>query len=121
MLAANQAFYDAFEACDLDAMSDLWLHDDRSVCTHPGWATLRGWAAIGASWFAIFQNPERLQLILTNVNANVSGDLAWVSLDENLLAARASGTVAALNVFERIEGRWRLVAHHGSSVLASQS
>ena len=45
VLEANQAFYEAFEARDIDAMSELWEHTDRVVCTHPGWATLRGWGA----------------------------------------------------------------------------
>ena len=47
VLEANQAFYDAFEAHDIDAMSDLWEHTDRVACTHPGWGTLRGGAGGG--------------------------------------------------------------------------
>ena len=43
VLEANRAFYAAFEARDIDAMSDVWEHSDRSACTHPGWPTLRGW------------------------------------------------------------------------------
>jgi hypothetical protein len=40
VLAANQAFYEAFETHDLDAMSDLWEHSDRASCVHPGcWPT----------------------------------------------------------------------------------
>ena len=52
--AAHQAFYEAFEARDLDAMSDVWEHSDRIVCTHPGWGALRGWGAVSGSWFALF-------------------------------------------------------------------
>ena len=50
---ANRRFYDAFEARDLDAMSDVWAHDDRVSCTHPGWRTLHGWGAVSGSWFAL--------------------------------------------------------------------
>ncbi|MDQ4098748.1 MAG: DUF4440 domain-containing protein, partial [Actinomycetota bacterium] len=25
-------------------MSRVWEHSERVVCTHPGWATLRGWS-----------------------------------------------------------------------------
>ena len=39
--AANAAFYEAFEARDMDAMSEVWEHSDRVVCTHPGWQALR--------------------------------------------------------------------------------
>ncbi len=121
VLAANQAFYDAFEAADLDRMSAVWEHSDRVVCTHPGWATLRGWSKVSASWFAIFRNPLRLQVILTEPRAVVVGDCAWVSVDENLLGASAGpgSTVAALNVFVRRDSGWAMVAHHGSGVVGS--
>jgi ketosteroid isomerase-like protein len=122
---AHQAFYDAFEARDLDAMSEVWEHSDRVVCTHPGWRTLRGWGAVSGSWFALFGSPSSLQFILTDQVVVVDGDLAWVSVDENLIGggtAEGQGTelgstVAALNLFRRqADDRWRMVAHHGSPV-----
>jgi ketosteroid isomerase-like protein len=119
VLAANQAFYDAFEAADLDAMSALWEHSERVACTHPGWATLRGWGGIVASWYAIFQNPQRLQFILTEPFAMAEGDVGWVTVNENLLDGQLGSTVAALNVFLRTESGWLMVAHHGSPVMRS--
>ncbi len=113
---ANRAFYDAFEARDLDAMSDVWEHADRVSCTHPGWRTLHGWGAVSGSWFALFGGPSPLQFILTNEVVTVAGDAAWVTVDENLISAEGSGTVAAVNLFLRVGERWRLVAHHGSAV-----
>jgi ketosteroid isomerase-like protein len=115
--AANSAFYVAFEAGDLDAMSKLWEHSDRIVCTHPGWASLRGWAQVAASFFALFQNSQHLQFILTKERAEVAGDTAWVSVDENILQSSNATTVAALNLFVRGDGgEWLLVAHHASPV-----
>lgn len=119
VLAANQRFYDAFEAADLDAMSDLWEHSERVVCTHPGWNSLRGWASVAASFFALFQGGQEMQFILTGAHAEVAGDTAWVSVDENLLAADIGGTMAAVNIFARDGGSWRLVVHHASPVAAS--
>jgi ketosteroid isomerase-like protein len=116
VLAANHAFYEAFEARDLDAMSELWEHSDRIVCTHPGWQTLRGWAAVSASWFALFGGPQELQFILTNEVAGIEGDAAWVSVDENLLGGSVGGTVAALNLFVFDGERWRMVGHHGGGI-----
>jgi len=114
--AANKAFYAAFEACDLDAMSRLWEHSDRIVCTHPGWASLRGWGQVAASFFALFQNAQHLQFILTKESTEVAGDLAWVSVDENILQSSNATTVAALNLFVRTAEGWRMVAHHASPV-----
>ena len=118
--AANADFYNAFEARDLDAMSRLWEHTAEVVCTHPGWATLRGWPKVSASFFALFQNAEHLQFILTNEQAQVRGELGWVTVDENILDAEGATTVAALNLFAKgEEGEWQMVAHHGSPVTAS--
>jgi ketosteroid isomerase-like protein len=118
VLDANTAFYDAFEARDLDAMSDVWEHSDRVSCTHPGWSTLRGWGAVSGSFLVLFRSPGGLQFILTNVAAVVAGSVAWVTVDENLLGDQGGGTVAALNLFARDgdDGRWRMVVHQGSPV-----
>jgi ketosteroid isomerase-like protein len=118
VLEVNQAFYDAFEASDLNAMSDLWVHDDRVLCVHPGWSALRGWAAVASSWAVMFDGPQQIQFIVTDEHVSISGDTAWVSCDENLLTVGASATVNALNIFERSEdGDWRMVAHHGAPVM----
>ena len=116
---ANRRFYEAFEERNLDEMSDLWERSDRSTCTHPGWATLHGWGKVAASFFALFQAPQPLQFVLTDERVEVEGDMAWVSVDENLLGGGdGAATVAALNVFIRspADGRWRIVCHHGSVV-----
>jgi ketosteroid isomerase-like protein len=116
VLAANAAFYDAFERRDGAAMSAVWHHGDDVVCVHPGWPILRGWPAVAASWQAIFDGPGRNQFIVTNDVAVVAGDIAWVTLDENLVDRAATGTIAATNLFRRIDDGWRLALHHGSPV-----
>jgi ketosteroid isomerase-like protein len=117
--AANQAFYDAHERRDFAAMQAVWEHSDRTVCVHPGWPILRTWAVIEESWRRILAGPGRNQFILTNDEVAIAGDLAWVTLDENLVdtgATGGGGTVAATNLFALVDGVWRLVAHHGSPV-----
>jgi ketosteroid isomerase-like protein len=127
--AANAAFYEAFESRDLDAMSEVWEHSDRVSVTHPGWPMLRGWARVAGSWDAIFANTAFFQFLLSDEQVVVEGDLAWVTLDENILQAGGSreggedlaelqgSRVAAVNVYARAGGRWRLVLHHGSPVV----
>jgi ketosteroid isomerase-like protein len=117
VLAANQAFYDAHEQRDLAAMRDVWEHSARVVCVHPGWPILRGWPAVEESWRRILAGPGRNQFILTNADVTVDGTIAWVTLDENLVSSATTGTIAATNVFVRVDGHWRLVLHHGSPVV----
>jgi ketosteroid isomerase-like protein len=116
VLAANRAFYAAFEAHDLDAMSDLWEHSDRASCVHPGWPLRRGWAAVGASWMALFQGPREQQFLLADEHVVVVGETAWVTVDENILHPDGAATVSALNLFVREDGGWRMIVHHGASV-----
>ncbi len=101
----------------MDEMSNVWERSDRALCTHPGWATLRGWGPIAASFFALFQNRDAVQFILTNVKLSVQGDVGWVSVDENLLGEQVGSTVAAVNIFVLDQQDWRLVCHHGSVVI----
>ena len=123
--AANQAFYDAHEGRDFEAMRAIWEHSDRTVCVHPGWPILRTWPIIEDSWRRILAGPGRNQFILTNEAVAIDGDLAWVTLDENLVdtsgasGGGGTGTVAATNLFARTDGVWLLVAHHGSPVMLS--
>ena len=116
VLAANQRFYDAHEARDLDAMRAVWEHSERATCIHPGWPILRGWPAVEESWRRILEGPGRNQFIVTNLAVAIEGDLAWVTLDENLVQGGATGTVAATNLFGRSPEGWKLLVHHGSPV-----
>lgn len=127
--AANAGFYAAFESGSLDAMADVWEHSDRASVTHPGWPTLHGWARVAGSWEAIFRNTPYIQFVLTDEEVAVTGEVAWVTLDENILQSTGSpdgggadteeisgARVAATNVFVRDRGRWLMVLHHGSAV-----
>lgn len=115
-LAAHRRYYEAFEARDLDAMSDLWEHSDRVVCTHPGWVPLRGWAEVAGSYFALFNSADTIQFVLTEEQIEVYGPVAWVSVDENILGDQGGATVSALKVFVNEGGQWKLVAHQGGLV-----
>ncbi len=118
VVAANQAFYDAHEQRSLEAMDAVWSHSNDVVCIHPGWPILRGWDDVRASWAGIFGGPGRNQFVVTNVAVSVTETLAIVTLDENLLDEQAQGTIAATNVFRRVDDGWLMVLHHGSPVLA---
>lgn len=60
VLAANQAFYQAFEKKDIDAMSAVWSQGTGSLCIHPGRNVLRGWQPIRVSWEQIFRKTKYL-------------------------------------------------------------
>jgi uncharacterized membrane protein len=57
VLAANQNFYDALEARDIDVMRALWEHSKDVICVHPGCTILRGWVNVADSWDRILNGP----------------------------------------------------------------
>jgi ketosteroid isomerase-like protein len=124
LLSANSAFYEALERGDLDALTALWMDGDEPVCVHPGLPPIHGAKAVIRSWAAILASTPYLQFVLTDLRASRSGDVGVVSCTENLLSAPegmpdtmfAGGRAVATNVFRYRDGRWRMWAHHASSV-----
>jgi len=118
VLAANERFYTALSQADLEAMIELWHHGPATECVHPGWDRLRGWPAIEQSWTLIFQNQEPLAVQMSNPLVHRRGAMAWVTCYENV-STESGGVLQisqmlAVNVFEQIEGRWRMVIHYAS-------
>jgi len=58
VLAANRAFYRAFNDRDVDAMQALWAPTGAMVCLHPGQGPLHERSEILASWRGILKHPE---------------------------------------------------------------
>jgi len=123
VVEANRAFYRAFESLDADQMASIWLRDPRIVCIHPGWRRLVGWGPVMASWEGIFENVFEMKFELGDMQVMIDANLAVVVVEENLTQRGYDGTlrtqVLATNVFEHTEGRWLMVLHHGSPVLAA--
>jgi len=117
---ANEAFYRAFSAMDLDAMTGLWSRSERDVCIHPGWKILRGWDEIEHSWRQIFTGADALQFFVTDVSVRSSPELAIVTCIENMVSIargqRVGSRIAATNAFARTGDGWKLVLHQGSAI-----
>ena len=121
VLAANQAFYDAFGDRDLKVMTSLWWQGSTSLCIHPGGRVILGWEEIKASWDAIFRNTDNLEIDLEIIKAEVDSSLAYVVVREIVLQAssgrRMKAQSIATNVFQKMAQKWYLVQHHGSPII----
>ena len=117
---ANQNFYRAFETLKIDAMEAVWAKDADIQCGHPGWRILRGWGPVMESWKRIFENTPSMEFTLTDINIQIHGAIAWVTLYENLNGSiqgqNYSAAILATNVFQQTVDGWRMILHHGSPV-----
>ena len=115
---ANQRFYDAFGALDIELMDSAWEPSERALCVHPGWAPLVAWDLIRDSWQRIFDSTTLMHFNISYVNVTVQGDCGWVTCVENIssvLQGRASNFgILATNIFVRSPLGWRMIAHHAS-------
>lgn len=115
VLAANDAFYAAFNAKDPAAMEQLWSASPAVACVHPGWNILTGREQVLASWRAIFANPDQPAIVSGGAAALVQGRLALVICRELV----AGDPLAATNLFALEGGEWRMLHHHSSPVAFS--
>ena len=114
LLAANEAFYDAFNARDLGAMAELLAADVPVACIHPGWAPLIGREAAMEAWQALFAGPPQPPLVYEEPSGLLLGDAGLVICRERL----GEAAFAASNLFVLERGLWRM-AHHQAGPLAA--
>jgi len=128
--AANADFYQAIETGDIDLMARVWAEEDQApdlVCVNPGWPMLRGRAEIMRAWSLVMANIPYIQYVLTETRVGVSGDIAIVTCEENVLTAEddkpgfvAGGRVVTTNLFVETEQGWRMWSHHASPVMLQE-
>jgi uncharacterized protein (TIGR02246 family) len=121
---AEQAFYDAFQRADLDAMMAVWAEDDEVYCVHPGGARLAGLERIRESFRQIFGSGATMRFQLRGLQQLRGAMLAVHSVYEAIAIIgerRPANAVIATNVYANIGGGWRMIAHHASPVAGGEA
>jgi len=114
---AEQAFYDAFQHSDLSAMMTVWADRDFIECIHPMGDRMQGRPAVADSWRRLFEGGLRVELELSNIHRTQDALLAVHIVYEHLHVPGQSGRyppVIATNIYQLIDGGWRMVLHHAS-------
>ena len=114
---AENAFYEALENGDVDAMMDVWADDEEIVCVHPGGPRLTGYEAVLQSWSRIFRSGQRLKVDRSEPVVLAGMMLTVHSLHENITTSgdqSAPARVAATNAYLRTASGWRMIVHHAS-------
>jgi len=114
---AEQAFYEAFANADLSAMMAVWANRSFIECIHPMGDRVQGYDAVEESWREIFEGGLRVRFKLSGVHRTQDALIAVHVLYEHLSTAGDDDDwppVIATNVFQLIDGSWRMIHHHAS-------
>ena len=118
---AALAFYQAFEAKDVDAMMATWAEDEDIVCIHPGGPRLVGYEAVRIGWEQLFAGETKLSFRLDEIVVIETVGLAMQSAVEHVTVGndpKPRGAAIATNVYLRTPSGWRIVLHHASAAPA---
>ena len=120
--AINDAFYEAFSQRDMAKMGQVWSHEPYIRNINPnGKEILSGWEAVSAHWLSVFERFNPITITMENADIRLGPQVAWVVGQETFQATMEGDKqmtlkVLATNVFEKVNGQWLLVHHHGSAV-----
>jgi len=121
---ANAAFYAAFEALDLDAMTNLWATTVQVSCVHPGWDLVLGYEAVMQSWKGIFEGTGEIHFRSEDLQVTAGEAMGWVVsreiLSTNVQSTPIENTLSTINTFVLEGGVWRVAHHHAAPLLAGK-
>jgi ketosteroid isomerase-like protein len=126
LLEANNRFYEAFEALDLEQMEGVWSQHEAVSCMHPspGWSLLKGWDAVRRSWEQLFHRLRAIRFELSDLRVVLAGEVAWIVLTERLWAYAYDSeeeireATITTNLFERAGDSYKLLHHHATMLVA---
>lgn len=114
---AENAFYEAIERCDLEAMMAVWSEDDDIVCVHPSGQRLAGQEQVREVWRQMFAGGPTMRVQIAQQVVIAGMMLAVHSVHENITVAseqRPRPPMVATNVYLRTAAGWRMIVHHAS-------
>ena len=113
----ENAFYEALERGDLEAMMAVWAEDEEIICVHPTGPRLSGQDQVRESWAKIFSGGTGPRVQITQQVAVTGMMIAVHSVHENFTVegdARSQVPIVATNVYLRTAAGWRMIVHHAS-------
>lgn len=111
-------FYRAFNTRDRALMRTNWQASDRIAMDNPVGGIARGWGEIGPLYERLFRSPMNVHVEFFDYTLTETPDIAYaVGRERGSFVADGVAVPVAIRtsrVFERCDGRWRQVHHHGS-------
>jgi len=114
---AQNAFYEALERSDLEAMMAVWSEDEDIVCVHPAGQRLAGQVEVRQVWRQMFAGGPNMRVRITQQVVIAGVMLEVHSVHENITVEGEKlprPPMVATNVYLRTAAGWRMIAHHAS-------
>ncbi len=114
---AENAFYEALERADIEAMMAVWSEDEEIVCVHPAGQRLAGQERVREVWRQMFSGGPSMRVQISQQVVIAGMMVAVHSLHENITVTgeqRPRPPMVATNVYLRTPAGWRMVVHHAS-------
>jgi len=120
--AVNDAFYRALSAQDVAVMFKLWSFKTEIRHIGPRNKAINvGLDAAMKNWGGLFAAFPEFKITCEQEYIRINGATAWVSVIEkaqwkNDAGETQTATHFGTNIFEKQDGKWFMVYHHGSVV-----
>jgi len=121
---AEDAFYDALESADAQAMTQVWEASTDIACLLPMTPLIQGTEVL-EMWRSMFSQGAAFDIQVRHLSWIEGGDLAVHLIEERIAPPAQPGggrptqpipPVYASNLFRRGADGWRLVVHQNSPV-----
>ena len=113
---AEDAYYDAIDEQDLEAMMAVWEESDETLCLLPMMPAQRGTASIRTVWEPLLGGEIQLDMEIKHLAWIEMGDLAIHLVEEHVQAPEQQGkqTIYATNTYRKSTDGWRILMHQNS-------
>lgn len=113
---AEDAYYDAIEEQDLEAMMQVWENSDEILCLLPMQPAQRGQASIRRTWEPLLGGEIQLDIEIKHLTWIETENLA-IHLIEELVQVPGQGdkqAVYASNIYRKGTNGWHILMHQNS-------
>ena len=111
-------FYCAFNAGDMNMMSENWLQSDDIAMDNPLGGIKRGWEEIRSVYERIFNGPAKVHVEYFDYTIHETAEMFYaVGRERGYFRLGGEGIMLAIRtsrIFWKVDGRWKQVHHHGS-------
>lgn len=112
---AENAFYEAIEKADMEALDEVWSSEDNIVCIHPGASRIEGRKAVLASFVELFSDAPILNFSIVDALYTGNEGLAVHLVREEIeLDGQVVTILVSTNIYHVEDGGWRMLLHHAS-------